>query len=119
MEIKQYYIAVYRTATLERSDETDESVDKSEILDEITFYEKRYYCAHIKESTYETSDPEELSHLARDDESEGDGDEDEDENEVTLEEGEWIEDLSESVVVCTHPETEEEVDGIEYLEGKG
>ena len=57
----------------------------------IKFYEKRFYCAHIKQSTYETCDPEELSFLAKDDES----DENEDESDK-----DWQDALKEAV--CLH-----------------
>ena len=110
MEIKQYYFALYSKALLE---ENDPSTNETIFPDNIKFYEKRFYCAHVKQSTYETCDPEELSFLAKDEET--------DENDyvnddITLDDGEWIENLNESKVVCTHPETGKEVDGIQYLE---
>jgi hypothetical protein len=110
MEIKQYYFALYSKALLEEN----EPIKNENIFpDNIKFYEKRFYCAHIKKTTYETCDPEELSFLAKDDESDENDYENDD---ITLDEGEWIENLNKSKVVCTHPETGEEVDGILYLE---
>ena len=113
MEIKQYYFAVYSKALLEENRRGDVAERGATILDNTVFYEKRFYLAHIKESTYENSDPEELSFLAKDDNL------NEKEDDDTLDEGEWIENIYESKVVCTHPETGKEVDGIQYLEEKG
>ena len=110
MEIKQYYFALYSKALLE---ENEPNTNEIIFPDNIKFYEKRFYCAHIKQSTYETADPEELSFLSKDDESDENDYENDD---ITLDDGEWIENLNESKVVCTHPETGEEVDGIQYLE---
>ena len=109
MEIKQYYFALYSKALLE---ENEPNTNKTIFPDNIKFYEKRFYCAHIKQSTYETCDPEELSFLSKDEESDENDYENDD---ITLDDGEWIENLNESMVVCTHPETGEEVDGIQYL----
>ena len=67
MEIKQYYFAVYSKALLEENRRGDVAERGATILDNTVFYEKRFYLAHIKESTYENSDPEELSFLAKDD----------------------------------------------------
>ena len=116
MEIKQYYFAVYSKALLEENEASKHDDDYiSTILDNTVFYEKRFYLAHIKESTYENSEPEELSFLAKDDNL----DESDEKDDNTLDEGEWIENICESKVVCTHPETGKEVDGIQYLEEKG
>lgn len=101
-EIKLYYIASYALATLEENEPAQHTK-----IDNIIFYEKRFYLAHIKESTREKYElePEELILFV--------------EEEGGLDDGEWIEDMNESTVVCIHPQTQEEVDGIEYLEDKG
>ena len=119
MEIKQYYFAVYYEALLEENEPSKYDNDYiSSIFDNITFYEKRFYLAHIKETTYEEYDTEELSILAKDGEFD-EIDNDNDNDNITLDAGEWIENINESKVVCKHPETNEEVDGIKYLEYKG
>lgn len=121
MEIQTYYFALYSKALLEKNPDEGENVSIgltedyiSSFLDNINFFEKRFYCAHVKQSTYENYDQEALSFLAKDTENDMN-----DENDITLDKGEWIEDLSESKIVCTHPDTGEEVDGIQYLEDNG
>ena len=115
MEIKKYYIEVYSEAVLEEDEpsEHDESYVSS-VMDSVSFYEKRFYLAHIKESTRKKYSTDELIVLSKENKS--------DEtpcSDIILEEDEWIENVNESMVVCVHPETDEEVDGIEYLRDKG
>jgi hypothetical protein len=115
MDINQYYIAVYSKCLLEEVEESNNNDDLiTSILDNITFYEKKFYLAHIKEKTRYQHTPEDLSYLAKDDEF----DETDYEN-ITLEEGKWIEDICELKVIFFDDETCQEIDGIEYLENKG
>ena len=122
MEIKKYYIAAYAKALLEEDEKDEHEEDEEDeddeddisIFENITFYEKRFYLAHIKESTHEKYEPEELLFLAKENEFDETPD-----YHIKLDEGEWIENVNESCVVCIDPETNEEVDGIEYLEKNG
>jgi len=111
MEIKQYYIASYAKASLEEEEPSEYDEDYvSSIFENVEFYEKRIYLAHIKDSTREKYQPEELVLLAKESESDETPN-----NHITLDEGEWIENVNESSVVCTNPDTYEEEDGIQYL----
>ncbi len=115
MDIKKYSIAVYSDALLEE-DEPSENDDcsVSSIFDNISFYEKRFHVAYIKESTHDKYSPEDLVLLSKENKTD-----ETPSSHIILDEDEWIENISESMVVCNDPETYEEVDGIKYLEEKG
>ena len=115
MDINKYYIAVYSKCLLEEVEPSNNHDDLiASIFDNTTFYEKKFYLAHIKETTRYQYTPEDLSYLAKDDEF----DETDYEN-IKLEEGEWIEDICELKVIFFDEETGEEIDGIEFLENQG
>ena len=105
-------ISDHETCEDELSEDDDDYA--SSIFDNVTFYEKRFYLAHIKESTREKYGPEDLLFLAKENEFD-----ETDDYHIKLDEGEWIENVNESFVVCIDPETNEEVDGIEYLKNNG
>jgi len=111
-QIQKYYFALYAKAGVEIF--TKKTNKKTARFDDITFYDKEYYCAHLYPSTYEKIDScEELHPYAKDCE------EDKNEYEHELRSGEWVEDIHDCKLVCVNPKTGKEVDAHEFLEKKG
>ena len=114
-EITNYYFALYAKAGLQIF--TKKLQKESTRFDNMTFYDKQYYCAHVYPSTHKTIDDcEELFFFAKDDE---DDENDYKSRRITLKEGEWVEDIHDCKLVCIHPHTNKEVDAYEFLEKKG
>ena len=113
--ITPYYFALYAKAGLQIF--TKKTQKETQRFDDMTFYDKEYYCAYLYPSTYEAIDDcEELFFFAKDLE--------EDVNpyksrHITLQEGEWVKDLHDCKLVCVHPKSRKEVDAYEFLEKKG
>ena len=117
-EIKEYYFALYLKAILNYENDNDnDNENTSSIIDDLTFYEKRFFCAHLYNSTYEKMyDCEELALFAKYDIKE---ENDYISNNIKLNENEWIEDICDCKIIVTDPDTGKEVDGVIYLENKG
>jgi len=112
-EIQSYYFASYAKAGVEIFTKKKKKTAK---FDEVTFYDKTYYCAYLYPSTYEGLDScEELIMYAKDCEE----DENDHEGCVEFKEGEWIEDIHDCKLVCSHMKTGEEMEACEYLDKLG
>ena len=111
-EIQSYYFATYAKAGVEIFTKKKNKTDR---FNDIVFYDKTYYRAHLYPSTYDAldnGDCEELASYAKDSED--------DENDYEdLKEGEWIEDIHDCKLVCSHLKSNKEVDAYEYLEKLG
>jgi hypothetical protein len=114
--IQNFYFALYAKACVEIT-QNDEIVETTQ-FDDITFYDKQFYCAHLYPSTYKkiyNIDCEDLVIMAKfyiDEENYN-------ENVIDLHPEEWIEDLSESAIVCTDPETNKEIDAFDFVKSYG
>jgi len=109
--IQNYYFATYAKAGVEI---LTKKKNKTARFDDVIFYDKTYYRAHLYSSTYDKLDEddcEELISYAKDDED----DENDYEGCIELKKGEWIEDIHDCKLICAHMKTGKEVDAYEYL----
>ena len=113
--IQPYYFATYAKAGVEFTQIDPTKRKKStKPLDDITFYDKTFYCAHLRPSTHERiTDPEDLVRFATSSQEERRP------KTKLLSTEEWVEDLSESTLVCLDPTTSNEVDAYDYCKSKG
>ena len=131
--VNKYYFASYAKAILELSttdngDNGDNDIDHEyaspldDLFCDLRFYEKRFYCAHLRSVTFEhknDDDAEELLHFSKDCESD---ENDYVSNKIKLRPNEWIEDLSSSSIVCFGLDCDDdrkEIDGLQYLKNQG
>ncbi len=114
MEIINYSFVTYSKVVLELNEKSDAPFDFES--SPLIFYEKRFYRAHIKASTREaySDNVEDLLPFAKENEEDENSDDD-----YPFEEGEWIEDVQDSMLVCMEAFSEVEIDGTDYLENLG
>jgi hypothetical protein len=105
--LKTYYYALYAKACVDIT-----PGDYPDEWDELTFYDKTFFCAHIRPSTYENLSFDDMETLACLDVEE--------QLQTKLISGnESIEDLCESAIVCFDPVTGKEIDVFDLMNPKG
>ena len=116
-EVQKYYFALYAKAGVE-IESNNNPEDKYPVeWDDLTFYDKTFFCAHLRPSTYENlscDDVEELAALVVEEQSQTKY-----KRTNLITKPEWIEDLCESTTVCLDPATGEEIDAFDLMDPKG
>ena len=116
-EVRKYYFALYAQAAVEIESNNDPNDQYPVEWEDLKFFYKTFFCAHLRPSTYEklsSDDVEDLASLAVEEQSETNYDETE-----LISKPEWIEDVCASSTVCLDPDTSEEIDTFDLMDPKG
>ena len=111
-EVKRYYFALYAKACVYITPNNNPYDIYPIEWNEFTFYDKTFFCAHIRQSTYDKLSCDDIETLAF-----LDTEEQLQSNLIT--EPESIEDLCESMIVCFEPGNGKEIDASNLTNPKG